>query len=193
MRFNGDLVPISSGVGDIGQTEVPVIKVFQESGVFYSLGLSGIIRFDGAQEKLQGSNDGGASFFNITAGVDSINVIGYADLTGDIALSSPSGYIILGQTGQTITADVDVVGLSGFYGLKSFDNMVKGYQETIAVAATTWTINHNLNTTKVIPYAWDDSGNPLGILPDDFERTTVNQIKVYFNSAQAGEIVIMGF
>ena len=251
MRFNGDLVPIASGVGDIGQTEIPVIKVFQESGVFYGQGLSGIIRFDGAQERLQGSNDGGATFFNIPVatggGVDSISVIGYANLTGDIDLSSPSGYVILSQAGQTINMDVDVVGLSGFwglqsfdnvvtgfsksgstvlvddvtisegsfidltqaaqdvaidvdtaalsghYGLRNFDNMCRGYAETIGVAATTWNINHNLNTENIIAQAYDNTGDPLNILPDDIQIMDADNINVYFNRAQQGKIVVMGF
>jgi len=124
--------------------------------------------------------------------VNHINVQGQAQLVDDVVLQS-GVFTYLGQNDQNIQIEVDTAALSGHFGLKNMDNMVKGYQETIGAAATTWTIDHNLGTTKVIVQAWDDTGNALVILADDIERTTANQIKVYFNTAQAGEVVVMGF
>jgi hypothetical protein len=134
MQFNGDLEPVASGVGDIGATEIPVIRVFQESGVFYAQGASGIFRFDGDQQRMQASNDGGTSYFNIPTtvgggGVDSLGVVGWSNLTGDVDLNSPSGYIIMTQAGQVISMDIDLVGISGFYGMQSFDNIVTSFSK----------------------------------------------------------------
>jgi len=129
------------------------------------------------------------SFDNVVTG---FSKSGDTVLVDDVTISEGS-FIDLTQAAQDVAIDVDTTALSGHYGLKNFDNMVRGYHYTNGAAARVWTIDHNLNTNNIVVQAWDDSGNALVIMPDDIERSTVNQVKIYFNSNQDGEAVVLGF
>lgn len=99
---------------------------------------------------------------------------------GSISVVGASGIIvdIVGQT-LTIAANTDV------------SDVARCYNETFA-ADTRWTVNHNLDTENVIVAAYDDSTPPLVIFPDNIEVTNSNTVRVAFNVAQAGYVVIMG-
>ena len=59
-------------------------------------------------------------------------------------------------------------------------------------AATSWQVNHNLNTTHVVVSIWDNSTTANEITPDRTRIITANQINVSFNTPQAGKVVVIG-
>lgn len=131
-RINGDIRPISSGIGHLGinagdatsfdiSTLSPFGHIHLLSGVFHNeVGTSGIFRFGATSMEV--SNDGGITFTPIatgSAGVSSVGVIGGANLTGDIDLASVgSGFISITDTAgaSPILIGVDTLGLSGLWG-----------------------------------------------------------------------------
>jgi len=67
-------------------------------------------------------------------------------------------------------------------------NEVDTFIYTQAVAATTWTINHNLNSSNTIVQIIDGSGNH--IVPDTIVQT-FDTTTVTFINAQAGRAILM--
>jgi len=65
---------------------------------------------------------------------------------------------------------------------------VSGYAETISAAATTWTIDHNLNTKNLIVRLKDSSQKLF--TAQSVEATSVNQIVATMNTALAGSVVV---
>ena len=130
-RINGDLRPISSGIGHLGinaagatafdiTTLTPFGHIHQLSGVFHNeIGGSGILRFGATGMEI--SNDGGITFNPLTTGggVTSIGVIGDVNLTGAVDLATPaSGFMTIQDTGDAspLLFSVDFLGLSGLFG-----------------------------------------------------------------------------
>jgi len=66
---------------------------------------------------------------------------------------------------------------------------IEMYMHTQAVAGSTWTINHNLHTTFVIPQVYD--ANNIGVLPDEVTVVSPNQITIAFGASIAGRAVIL--
>src|SRR6188474_1120360 len=107
MEINGDLIPISSGLANLGidvgingqesfdiTTLAPFNHIHMISGVFHDplLGQSGVVRYSRAAASFQVSVDGGLTFNDLVTGatvVSSIGVIGDANLTGHVDLATP--------------------------------------------------------------------------------------------------------
>lgn len=136
--LNGDLLPTSSGFANLGvnlngsdQSAFdatdgairPFNHIHQVSGVFHDPlhGQSGVLRFNQNAGAFQVSVDGGLTFQSISAGagVDSVGVLGDANLTGNIDLASAasSGFLAIFDTGDAspIQFAVDQLGLSGLW------------------------------------------------------------------------------
>jgi hypothetical protein len=133
--INGDLVPSTSGFSNLGVdvssngrnafdiTSIrPFNHVHQVSGVFHdtTLGQSGVLRYSRAAAAFQVSVDGGKTFQDLAAGagVDSVGVMGGADLTGNVDIASHgSGFISVTDTAgaSPIVIGVDQLGLSGMW------------------------------------------------------------------------------
>lgn len=254
MPINGDLVPSTSGwsnlgvdVGTNGQNAFditsinPFNNVHLVSGVFHDPlhGQSGVLRYNRQQAAFQVSVDGGLTFQNLSAGgVDSVGVIGGANLTGHVDFASnASGFIAITDTGgaSPLLWAVDNLGLSGLWrfptqgfngrvvnALTDFNGTeaqgvinvlgasgivadIVGQTLTITPgpsggfatcyvqafsAATSWTVNHNLNTPHVTYSVWNSLGR--AIIPDTVGINNSNTLTVSFNSSQAGKIVVIG-
>jgi hypothetical protein len=146
----------------------------------------------------QVSLDGGITFNNLVTGattVTSVGVIGGANLTGDIDLTSTSGFIVITDNGgaSPISFNVDVAALSGLWGFPTngFSNVPECFAQTFA-PATSWTATHNLNTADVSVTVLDDSTPRVMIIPDSITVTNANTVTVGFNVAQGGRIIIVG-
>jgi hypothetical protein len=257
LPFNGDLVPVASGFANLGVdvgvnaqdafdiTELrPFNHIHQVSGVFHDplLGQSGVLRFSQAAGAFQISVDGGATFSSLSAGagVDSVGVLGDANLTGDIDLASPSsGFLAIFDTADAspIQFAVDQLGLSGLWNFPTqgfngsvvneltdgngtvaqgsiqlvgasgllvdivgqtatispayADGLATCYAESFS-AATSWTVNHNLNTENVIVFLWNSATAPKRwLIPDGLVVNNANTATVNFNVAQAGQAVVV--
>lgn len=127
--------------------------------------------------------------------VNSVSVIGNTDISGDVNYQTvTSGFMSITQNAQNIQWQVDHLGLSGLWGFPTngFSNIARCYTNTYG-AASSWTINHALNTENVIVMLYDNSGNPLKLDADDIEITDADNVTATFNSSQAGKAVVMGF
>lgn len=149
--INGDLVPSTSGRAHLGVNGGPNLDAFdittvrpfghihQVSGVFHDpiLGQSGILRYSRADAAFQVSVDGGITFQNLGAGagVDSLGVLGDANLTGNIDLASAanSGFLAIFDTANAspIQFAVDQLSLSGLWGFP-----VQGFNGRVVNALT---------------------------------------------------------
>jgi len=69
-------------------------------------------------------------------------------------------------------------------------NTLDTYTHTQTASATTWTINHNLNTTSPIVQVYDSATQKL-IIPDDVEVTSNNQVVVTLGIAATGRATIL--
>jgi hypothetical protein len=131
-KINGDLIPIASGVANLGvngnaagaydiTSIAPFAHIHQNSGVFHDseTGQSGVLRYSQAAGAFQISIDGGRTFSNLSAGgVSSVGVIGDVDLTGAVDLATvASGFMTIQDTGDAspLVFSVDNQGLSGFW------------------------------------------------------------------------------
>lgn len=67
---------------------------------------------------------------------------------------------------------------------------VTKFTHTQGVAATTWTVNHTLNTQDL---AWSvfDSGN-VAIIPDTVTIVTPSQLQFTFLTAESGRAILVG-
>lgn len=132
MKLNGNFVPVASGHTEgsvLGNAWKPFVEIHMESGVFHNVSgpaQSGIIRFNPYANGLEGSDDGGVTFFDMSAGtgagVDSLGVLGDADITGDIDLAvPPSGFMSIQDTGDAspLLFSVNQLGLSGLWSFPS--------------------------------------------------------------------------
>ncbi len=131
-RINGDLRPISSGIGHLGinaagatafdiTTLTPFGHIHQLSGVFHNeYGSSGIFRFGATGMEV--SNDGGITYnaiLSAAGAVTSIGVIGDVNLTGNVDLATvASGFMTIQDTGDAspLVFSVNTLGLSGLFG-----------------------------------------------------------------------------
>jgi len=133
-RFNGDIIPASSGQAHLGidgslgdafdiTTLTPFGHIHMNSGVWHDpiLGQSGVIRYSRAAAAFQISVDGGRTFNDLvtSAGtVTSVGIIGGANLTGNVDVASQaSGFIAITDNGgaSPIFFAVDNLGLSGLW------------------------------------------------------------------------------
>ena len=254
--INGDLIPTTSGFSNLGVDvdsnsqnafDITSIRPFNNvhlvSGVFHDPlhGQSGVLRFNQQQGAFQVSVNGGLTFVNLSAGgVDSIGVIGGANLTGHVDLASvASGFIAITDNGgaSPIFIAVNTLALSGLWGfpaqgfngsivnrLTDFNGTsVQGVVSVVGTsgivvdiigqtmtvtpgpsggfatchvqafsAATTWQINHNLNTPHVVVSVWDNSSPAGEITPDKVRIINANRIDVIFNTSQVGKAVVIG-
>lgn len=218
-RRVGDLLPQASGTSHLGvdgsgdplggitydfNSITPFGHIHQNSGVFHALrrnnwgASSGIIRFNADVPQFEVSLDGGISYLALSAGagVDSVGVQGGADLTGNIDLFSPSGYVVLGDTAgaSPITLDVDVAGLSGLWNFPANGfpaELARCYSEDFT-GQTSVTVTHNIGTADVVVAVVDDSSPPEEITPDAVIRTSANVVTLQFNVAQTGRVTVIG-
>lgn len=131
-----DLIPGASGFANLGvdvdsnaqnaydiTSLAPFNHVHMISGVWHDpiMGQSGVVRYNRQQAAFQVSVDGGLTFSNIATGatvVTSVGVIGGADLTGNVDLSSSaSGFLVIGDTAgaSPVTFNVNTLALSGLW------------------------------------------------------------------------------
>lgn len=61
---------------------------------------------------------------------------------------------------------------------------VRSFKLDVTVAATVWTVTHNLNSEEVIIQAFDE--NKFVIFPDTIQIIDSNTIRIEFNTAQVG-------
>jgi|SRR5689334_718312 len=137
------------------------------SPIFFAvdnLGLSGLWRFP--TQGFNGSIVNELTDFNGTVVQGSVNVVGASGIVVDIV-------------GQTMTITPGNV-------------MSRSFAQTF-VAATTWTVSHNLGTADVTVDVYDDSTPRLSIIPDSIALTDNNTVTIGFNVPQAGRVVISGF
>jgi hypothetical protein len=66
---------------------------------------------------------------------------------------------------------------------------ITSYIHNQGVASTTWTINHNFNTNKVIVQVSDTSGKVM--IPDSIDISTINTAVVSFATAESGVAIVM--
>jgi hypothetical protein len=152
--INGDLVPTTSGFANLG-VDVgtnaqnafdatdgsirPFNHIHQVSGIYHDPlhGQSGVLRYNQDVPAFQVSLDGGRTFQNLSAGagVDSVGVIGDADLTGnvDLATAANSGFLAIFDTSDAspIQFAVDQLALSGLW-----DFPTQGFNGRIVNALT---------------------------------------------------------
>ena len=65
------------------------------------------------------------------------------------------------------------------------------YQEEVTVAATSWVITHNRNTTTpVVDVWWDDSGTWKKLLPLNVTATSANVVTITFTGSTAGKVIV---
>jgi len=68
-------------------------------------------------------------------------------------------------------------------------NKIDTYVHTEAVAATTWTVTHNLNTTIPLLQIYNAAGEML--IPDSVTPTSNNIMEVTFSTAIAGTAIVL--
>jgi len=68
-------------------------------------------------------------------------------------------------------------------------NKIDTVVHTEAVASTTWTVTHNLNTTIPLLQVYDSNG--VMLIPDNVVPTSNNVMAVTFNTAQAGTAIVL--
>jgi hypothetical protein len=69
----------------------------------------------------------------------------------------------------------------------------ESYSETIAVSASTWTINHNLDTSNILVQVTDDQTPPHMIIPGKIEIINSSTIEITFSTLPdlvAGNVVV---
>ena len=126
--LNGNRIPAGSGHNEtsvLGNAYMPFGEMHMESGVFHNVSgpaQSGIIRFNPYANGLEGSDDGGLTWFDMSAGtgagVDSIGVLGDANLTGAVDLATKSsGFMVIEDTtnASPLIFSVNTLGLSGLW------------------------------------------------------------------------------
>lgn len=128
-----------------------------------TLGLSGLWAFP--TQGFNGRVVNALTDFNGTEAQGVINVVGASGIVVDI----------IGQT-MTVTAG---------------NSIPRCFANTF-VAATSWTVTHNLGTTDVDVMVLDDSTPRVAIIPDSIEITSTNAVTITFNVAQGGRAIIFG-
>lgn len=148
-------------------------------------GLSGLWQLNRIVENAEDIKGSGQAILSDV--VRSVGAQGGADIQQHVDFSDPSGFIIWGDTNgvSPVTASVDVHALSGLWNLGNIGT----YQETISVAAATWTIVHGLNSKNLVVNLWDDSD--FVINADSIKTDNLNQITINFTTAVAGRVEIV--
>ena len=212
IRLAGDIIPSVSGAMHLGVdggtaagefdhlTITPFGHIIQLSGVWLDpqYGESGIIRYSREQAAFQQSVDGGLTFTNMGAGgVDSVGVLGDADLSGDVDFASPqSGFIVIEDTANAspLLWSVNTLGLSGLWGFPA-----NGFPSTLSrcfavnfSSSTSVTVSHNIGTSDVQVQVFDDNSPRLWIQPDSIELTDTNTVTIGFNRPTTGRAVVIG-
>jgi hypothetical protein len=129
-----------------------------------TLGLSGLWRFP--TQGFNGRVVNALTDFNGTEAQGVINVVGASGIVVDI----------IGQI-MTITPG---------------NTLPKTFAQTFA-SSLLWSVAHNLGTADVLVAVYDDSTPRVMILPDNIVLTDSNTVSVFFNTTQAGRVVIIGF
>jgi hypothetical protein len=130
------------------------------------LGLSGL--YDFPTQGFNGRVVNALTDFNGTEAQGVINVVGASGIIADIV-------------GQTLTIAT------------AFGNGVATCFAQTFTASTTWTVTHNFGTEDVQIEVFDSASVPKNVLiPDGIEVTDSNTVTITFNTAQAGQAVIIG-
>lgn len=69
---------------------------------------------------------------------------------------------------------------------------VRTYTHTQTTAATSWNVNHNLNTHPVVDVLYDDAGVLTKMLPLSITYVDANNIVIAFSVARAGVARLAG-
>lgn len=70
-------------------------------------------------------------------------------------------------------------------------NVVNTYTFQQASAATSWAINHNLDTSTPLVQAYSNTNPPVMLIPDEVTINDNNNLTVSYGTAQAGYAVVM--
>ena len=127
----------------------------------------------GTQIFAAGSGGTGEYYFDCSSGV--LNFIGG---TIPAALTSTKKIFITGFR---------YIGTKGL----SAGSGCTGYEHIQSSAATTWTIQHNMNSMKVVSSIYD--ANWEQIMPDSVKVINNNTVSVSFSSATAGRAMVISF
>ena len=68
-------------------------------------------------------------------------------------------------------------------------NEINAYIHTQATEATTWTINHNLQSGTPVVQIYDEEN--LMVIPDEIEPTSSNTVVATFNAAVTGRAIVL--
>lgn len=141
MKINGNLLPATSGISNLGsdftsngvlEALTPYNRVHMMSGIFHDplSGTSGVLRFNPAGQ-FQVSLDGGRNFSNVRVGsaVTDIGVLGGPAISSSVDLAVPaSGFMTIQDTAGSspLLFSVNVNALSGLWRFPSqgFNNQV---------------------------------------------------------------------
>lgn len=103
--------------------------------------------------------------------------------------------IALGDLADVGTASPAVAGSALIANGTSWNSAKIFHKEVIAVAATTWTVNHTLGQQFVNVTVMAETGTPGEyevVIPQSITMTTANQVVITFNTAIAGAVAVMG-
>jgi hypothetical protein len=125
----------------------------------------------------------GANNADVYIGDGTVEII---DASGDggIRLNFDRGYVLIKKTGATTweTRESAHAGIGG--GGTTPATPGAGHTHIQTVAATVWTVNHNLGYRPLVQ-AYDVAGDDLGSL--DFKHVSINQLTLTFAAATSGE------
>lgn len=164
---NVDLATASSGFMTILDTAGASPLLFAVD----NQGLSGLWRFPA--QGFNGSVVNKLTDFNGTTAQGVIQVVGISGIIADIV-------------GQTLTIS------PGFGG--GFTTI---YKQDFDTPATTWTIQHNLNSFNVNVQLWNGGATPNTVtpkrwlIPDRISVSDLNQVVATFNVAQSGQAIVV--
>lgn len=196
--FVYDLIPGASGFANLGvdvdsnsnnafdiTSIAPFNQIHLNSGVYHDplMGQSGVIRYSRQRAAFQMSVDGGLTFNDVPTSatvVTSVGVIGGADLTGNVDLSSSaSGFLVIGDTGgaSPITFNVDQLGLSGLWRFPA-----QGFNGSIVNALTDFngtTAQGVINVVGASGIVADIIGQTLTITPGPSGGFTTMHVQAF--------------
>ena len=134
---------------------------------------------------------GSAGVTVLSANVDTIVFSGSFTSTGSVTITG-SVNILGGVTGSLLgTSSYAVQALSSSYAITAsyaLNSTVKAFTHTQAASASTWTINHALNSRNLNVTVYDFGYNV--VIPQNISNTDGNTSIVTFPSAQSGYAVL---
>jgi hypothetical protein len=110
----------------------------------------------------------------------------YRHMAGDVDILP-----IVGLSGATNVQEALADLQTNINNVNTGGGNVKGFSQVVSVAALSWTVNHNGNTTNVQVTIYDTNFDQ--IIPQSVHIVDVNNIQVTFQAQQAGTAVLVLF